>query len=124
MIYEYNAQVAYVVDGDTYDLIVDCGFRISREIRVRLRGVDTHEIYGTSSESEEHQQGERERAFVTKWFDDGTFRHDGEWPFVVRTYKDATGKYGRYLVDIERQVDEADLRYDLLDAFPDVESTE
>lgn len=32
-----------IVDGDTMDVVVDLGFRINTEVRVRLIGVDTPE---------------------------------------------------------------------------------
>ena len=41
--YEYNAKVDRVVDGDTVDFIVDLGFNINIKIRTRLIGVDTPE---------------------------------------------------------------------------------
>jgi len=41
--YEYNAIVVRVVDGDTVDLIVDLGFRMTTIQRFRLLGIDTPE---------------------------------------------------------------------------------
>jgi micrococcal nuclease len=41
--YEYNALIDYVVDGDTLDAIVDIGFKISTKQRLRLCRVDTPE---------------------------------------------------------------------------------
>jgi endonuclease YncB( thermonuclease family) len=41
--YEYTALVVDVIDGDTLDLAVDLGFRITIVERVRLAGVDTPE---------------------------------------------------------------------------------
>jgi micrococcal nuclease len=40
----YYAKVAKVVDGDTLDLDVDLGFRITHRIRVRLARVDAPEM--------------------------------------------------------------------------------
>lgn len=41
--YEYQALVANVVDGDTIDVIVDLGFKIQTRQRLRLARVDTPE---------------------------------------------------------------------------------
>ena len=38
--YIYKATVTKVVDGDTVDLLVDCGFNIIRKERIRFYGVD------------------------------------------------------------------------------------
>lgn len=46
-----EASVLRVVDGDTYDLMVSCGFDTYRKIRVRLEGVDTWEVRGENRES-------------------------------------------------------------------------
>jgi micrococcal nuclease len=43
MTYEYKAIVENVVDGDTVDLVVDLGFKISSRQRVRLARIDTPE---------------------------------------------------------------------------------
>jgi len=39
-----------VVDGDTYDVILDLGFRRYSVERIRLRNVDTPEVYGPNAE--------------------------------------------------------------------------
>lgn len=112
--YEYQASLLSVVDGDTIDVTVDLGFRIHREIRLRLEGVDTHETYGVSKDSEEYRKGTEEAAFVEAWFDDaetGAF----EWPVRVRTEK--TGKFGRYIAEVERKSDGAVLNSDLVERF-------
>ena len=43
-LYNYNATVLKVVDGDTVDLRVDLGFKISLEIRVRLMEINAPEV--------------------------------------------------------------------------------
>ena len=44
--YQYRAIVKKVVDGDTVDLLVDCGFNIMRKERIRFYGVDAWEVRG------------------------------------------------------------------------------
>ena len=41
--YVRKAYVTNIVDGDTLDAVVDCGYRITTEQRFRLEGVDTPE---------------------------------------------------------------------------------
>lgn len=88
--YKYRAELVRVVDGDTYDFDVDLGFYTTKRIRVRMIGVDTHETYGVSHDSEEYALGLREKEFVEDWF-------DAQDEIVVETDKDGTGKYGRWL---------------------------
>jgi len=110
--YEYQARVVEVIDGDTIDVVVDLGFRMRRQIRLRLSGVDTHETYGVDHDSHEYQLGARETRFVSDWLPDA---EGEEWPLVVRTEK--RGKYGRYLADVERQSDGAVLNDVLVETF-------
>ena len=44
--YTYKAHVDRVVDGDTFDVTVDLGFRITTYQRLRLAGVETPEVRG------------------------------------------------------------------------------
>lgn len=41
--YTYKAIVTNVVDGDTIDVEVDLGFKVSTKQRIRLAGIDTPE---------------------------------------------------------------------------------
>ena len=41
--YEYNAEVLRVVDGDTIDVLIDVGFSTFKKERVRLHGINTPE---------------------------------------------------------------------------------
>ncbi len=42
-LYHYQAKVFNVVDGDTLDVTVDLGLRVTIEMRIRLYGVNTPE---------------------------------------------------------------------------------
>lgn len=44
--YTYRATILDVYDGDTVTALVDLGFRISFEIKIRLSGIDTPELRG------------------------------------------------------------------------------
>jgi micrococcal nuclease len=113
--YEYQAKVTEIVDGDTIDVTVDVGFDMRRDIRLRLKGVDTAETYGVDHNTQEYQRGVKHTEFVEQWCDDAG---DSEWPFIVRTEK--KGSFGRYLATIERKTDGKKLTEELKDTFTDV----
>lgn len=115
----FPCNVGYIVDGDTIDLMVDMGFRTTREVRVRLNGVDTAEMYGVEQESEEYETGQEHRHFVREWVQQG-YTYDDDWPFVVETEK-GTGKYGRYIaISLTRKSDGNELITDLIEEYPNV----
>jgi len=82
--YEYNAKVLRVVDGDTVDVEIDHGMHIKSVQRVRLYRVNAPERFTP--------EGKEATTFVRAMLED-------EW-VVVKTYKDRTEKYGRWLADI------------------------
>ena len=87
-VHTYSAKVKRVVDGDTVDFDVDLGFHISISIRTRLLGVDTPE------------RGHQDFAKATNVLIDLlSTRTNEEGYIMIKTEK--TGKYGRWLVDIE-----------------------
>jgi len=53
--YEYNAQVDKVVDGDTIDCTIDLGFKTWKKIRVRMQGINTPE--SRTRDLEEKERG-------------------------------------------------------------------
>lgn len=76
-------------DGDSPTLDIDLGFRtIMHEQKVRLYGVNTPEIRG-----EERPRGLIVRDLVNLWAPLGT-------PGIIRTHKDKTGKFGRWLAEV------------------------
>jgi micrococcal nuclease len=86
--YTYRATLSKVVDGDTVDLYVDCGFGIYTKQRLRLYGINTPEIRGS-----QRPQGLAAKEYVIKRFAETQ-------EITVRTIKDRKGKYGRYLAII------------------------
>lgn len=92
------------VDGDTVDLIVDPGFRLRPKIRVRLRGVDTPEIYGVAQGSTEYEAGKRAQRRVADLV-------EGR-PVLVHSGKD-TGKYGRWISTVYVEIGEESTGRDL-----------
>jgi micrococcal nuclease len=77
--YQYQAQVLKVIDGDTLDLFVDLGFKVGLNTRIRMIGIDTPEKW--------HPYGKVVKAYLEKIF-------EGQTIFLDVTKKD---KYGRYL---------------------------
>ncbi|MBC8147433.1 MAG: thermonuclease family protein [Bacteroidetes bacterium] len=86
--YVYTAYVIDVYDGDSITVDIDLGFGIiMTSKKIRLYGIDAPEIRGD----------ERERGLISKdWL---SKKIEGE-QIILKTYKDRTGKYGRYLADI------------------------
>lgn len=85
--YEYNAVVNRVVDGDTLDMTIDLGFGIKRDERIRLWGIDTPETYRPRNQAES-EHGRAATARVRELVEGRTVR--------LLTEQEQ-GKYGRYL---------------------------
>ena len=86
--YEYNAIIDKVVDGDTVDVDIDLGFDIHYRGRVRLYGINTPE--SRTRDLEEKERGLAAKARLLELCPLGS-------SIVLRTQKDAHGKYGRIL---------------------------
>jgi micrococcal nuclease len=87
-----NATVERVVDGDTLDLVIDLGFKITYRERFRVLGLDTPEIYGIKKALA--GPGRAASAFVKKLLADPKV--------IIRSHKSNNrDKYGRYLVEVE-----------------------
>lgn len=83
--YEYRATVDRVIDGDTIDLIIDLGLNTFVRTRVRVANINAPERYTDA--------GRITKAYVTNLLYPGR-------TVDIRTYKDKTEKYGRWLADI------------------------
>jgi micrococcal nuclease len=111
--WEYNAEVARVVDGDTLDLRVDLGFTVFVKVRARLHGINTPETYGVKKDSEEYAAGMKAKEYVEDWL--MGFPAEGEansyLPVKIRSHDGralGTGKYGRWIVEVFRRDDDPD----------------
>ena len=96
-LYTYRATCKRVVDGDTFDLVIDLGLGVHNVQRVRLFGVDTPETYGVKKDSEEYKAGMKAKMEVMRLLQMSVLPQPSFW---VETHKDKTGKYGRYLATI------------------------
>lgn len=87
--YEYNAKITRVVDGDTVDALIDCGFSIFRQERIRLYGIDAYE--SRTRDKEEKKKGLAAKARLKELV------KEGKSLVIVRTEIDKKGKFGRLL---------------------------
>jgi len=98
--YEYRCKVVKIVDGDTVDVDIDLGFGVwLKKERIRMFGIDTPEI--RTRDLDEKKYGLMAKDYITKLLDD-------EGGIVLKTRKDAEGKYGRILGELWRTTDFAD----------------
>jgi micrococcal nuclease len=88
--YEYYVrEVKNVVDGDTIDVVIDLGFNVLFEQRVRLAGIDTPE--SRTTDKAEKALGLEAKEYLKKHL-------KAAKNVVIRTEKmDSSEKYGRIL---------------------------
>jgi micrococcal nuclease len=85
--YEYQAAVLDVLDGDSVRLDADLGFSIRSKMTVRLYGINTPEVVG-----EEKPAGLVSKARLSELILGKSV--------LIKTFKDKGDKYGRILADI------------------------
>jgi len=88
----YNAEVKKVVDGDTFDIVIDLGFDVLKKGRVRLYGVNTPE--SRTSNIEEKKLGLAAKEFTDQWLTKA-----GKY-VKIETVIDKNEKYGRVLAKV------------------------
>lgn len=91
--YKYKAKIDRIVDGDTMDVIIDLGFKVTTHQRIRLQGINTPETYSVKKNSEEYKKGMAAKNFAVQRIEENNFEA------LVETEKD-TGKYGRYIATV------------------------
>lgn len=106
--YEYRAILQRVVDGDTIDMTIDLGFKMTTEQRIRLKGIDAPETWRTPKDSDEYQAGMAARQFV-----EDRLRQNGN-EFTIRTDK-LIGVYGRYIGEILLDDSDKTLNQEMID---------
>ena len=84
-LFTYKAAVKKIIDGDTLIARVHLNFRMFITQKFRLRGIDCPEIATP--------EGKRAKRFVEE-------RLKGLDFIVIKTHKDTTDKYERYLTDV------------------------
>jgi micrococcal nuclease len=106
--YKYKAKVDRIVDGDTMDVVIDLGFKITTNQRIRLEGINTPETYNVKKNSEEYKKGMAAKNFVLQRIE----ANNNE--AIVETSK-YTGKYGRYIGTIWLTDSETSLNDELVE---------
>ena len=90
LMYEYEISVLRLVDGDTFDALIDIGFSVHKKVRIRLHGIDT-------PESRTRDKAEKKRGLASKaHLKDILKRNKGK----IRLKSHGVGKYGRCLGEI------------------------
>ena len=78
-----------IIDGDTIDVLVDLGFSVKKECRLRLMGINT-------PESRTRNLEEKSLGLAAKKFLAETLAESDSIEFLSH----GTGKYGRVLADV------------------------
>lgn len=94
--YWYVGEVIKVVDGDTFDVIIDLGFDVHHKARVRLYGVNTPE--SRTKDAAEKELGLKAKAFTADWL-------TNHKKVFIKTVIDKNEKYGRVLAEIYSSAD-------------------
>lgn len=94
----YNAEVKKVIDGDTFDIVIDLGFDTLKKGRVRLYGVNTPE--SRTSNLEEKKMGLAAKEFTDQWLTAANHK------VKIETIIDKNEKYGRVLARVWNETGE------------------
>jgi micrococcal nuclease len=94
----YNAEVKKVVDGDTFDIVIDLGFDTLKKGRVRLYGVNTPE--SRTSNLEEKKMGLAAKEFTDQWLTAANNK------VKIETIINKNEKYGRVLARVWNETGE------------------
>jgi micrococcal nuclease len=106
--YQYKAKAERVIDGDTIDVTIDLGFKITTHQRIRLAGIDTPEVYSVKKDSDEHRRGIAAMQFVEQRLAANNNQ------MLIETEK-VTGKFGRYIGTIKLADSAITLNQELVD---------
>jgi micrococcal nuclease len=90
--YEYRATLLKVDDGDSIIVSLDLGFGLSQKHSLRFYGINTPEL-------RDKDPAVRARALAAKKFV-ANFLPTAEGALTIRTIKDRSEKYGRYLAKV------------------------
>ena len=86
--YFYDAEVIKITDGDTMDVLIDLGFYVFTECRLRLDGINT-------PESRTKDLREKALGLEAKEFTKNFLKND-----VCQVHTVKKGKFGRYLSEV------------------------
>ena len=125
----FDAYLIRVIDGDTIEVTIelrqdtpfDLGFGIAQYVpstefrtKLRLKDIDTHEMFGVPHDSEEYQKGLAAKQFVEDWFEE-----HGEL-IRIETFKQTFDRYEAHVWEYPYDgVEDASLAKALKDAGHD-----
>lgn len=98
--FQYPARCTKIIDGDTIDVTLDLGLRMTSTQRIRLLGVNCPELHATDRDV-------REAALAAESFTQNVI---GDWqknrpeafPLLITTAK--SDSFGRWLADVESAI--------------------
>ncbi len=105
--YEYKAKLDRVVVGDTIDVVINLGFKITTHQRIRFAEIQAPEIFSVKKGSEEYKKGVEAKNFVIRRLE------ENQNEMILKTYKKA-GKYGRYIGIIELEDSDISLNDEMI----------
>ena len=88
--YEYNALVDRVVDGDTIDVTIDLGFKVWKKMRDRMEGINTPESRTRDLKEKKRGLDAKDRLIEILKFNDNKC--------ILKV--SGVGKYGRALATV------------------------
>tara|TARA_R110000796_G_scaffold123761_2_gene238159 strand:- start:13214 stop:13573 length:360 start_codon:yes stop_codon:yes gene_type:complete len=91
--FEYNAKLDRIIDGDTVDAMVDLGFGIWKKLRIRFYGINTPETRTRDLE-------EKKRGLAAKERLHDILIKESKEPGVFKLKSYGVGKYGRCLGEL------------------------
>ena len=100
--YEYNALVLNVVDGDTLDVLFDLGFNVKIKQTIRMIRINAYETkLGKATTKEEKQIGLNAKQYVKNLL-------EGKNVVIKTTKLDNYEKFGRFLGEVFYKKDGVD----------------
>tara|TARA_B100000035_G_C20793620_1_gene462287 strand:+ start:93 stop:473 length:381 start_codon:yes stop_codon:yes gene_type:complete len=111
--YEYNAIVDRVVDGDTIDVTIDLGFKVWKKMRVRMEGINTPESRTRDKEEKKRGLAAKDRLIEILEFNDNkcTLKVSGVGKYgralatvLVNSLSPLNGEDGITLIDVNKQL--------------------
>ncbi len=88
--YQYKAKAEKVIDGDTIDVIIDLGFKITTAQRIRFARINTPETFNVKKDTEEYKKGILAKQYVEQ-------RLAANQNLLILETEKVTEKYGRYI---------------------------
>ena len=93
MLYQYEALIERVIDGDTIVANIDLGFGLQKKETLRLARIDAYETrLGKNTDEKKKKIGIESKLYLTNLIESKKV--------FIKTLKDK-GKYGRYIVEIQ-----------------------